>query len=49
MTLAQPGPAPLSSHQILESDNESDSSGLDLVNLAQCHPAQANLHWDNLH
>ena len=28
-------PAPSSGHQIPESDNESDSSGLDLVNLAQ--------------
>ena len=28
-------PAPLSDHQITESDNESDSSGLDAVNLAQ--------------
>ena len=33
--LAQPTPAPLSSCQIPESDNESDSSGPDLVNLAQ--------------
>ena len=35
MKLAQPTPAPFSSHQIPESDNESDSLGLDLVNLAQ--------------
>ena len=35
MKLAQPTPAPLSSHQIPESDNKSDSSGLDLVNQAQ--------------
>ena len=35
MTLAQPGPVPSSSCQIPESDNESDSSGLDLVKLAQ--------------
>ena len=35
MTLAQPGPEPLSSYQIPELDNESDSSGLDLVKLAQ--------------
>ena len=33
--LAQSTPAPLSDHQIHESDNESDPSGLDLVNLAQ--------------
>ena len=33
MILAQP--APLSNHQLPESDNESDSSGLDLVKLAQ--------------
>ena len=33
--LAQPIPAPLSDCQIPESDNESDLSGLDLVNLAQ--------------
>ena len=33
--LAQPTLAPLSNHHIPESDNESDSSGLDLVNLAQ--------------
>ena len=32
--LTQPIPAPLSDHQIPESDNKSDSSGLDLVNLA---------------
>ena len=35
MKLAQPVLAPLSDHQIPESDNESDSSRLDLVNLAQ--------------
>ena len=35
ITLAQPGPAPLSSCQIPESDNESDSLGLGLVKLAQ--------------
>ena len=35
MTLAQPGPAPLSSCQIPESDNESDSLGPGLVKLAQ--------------
>ena len=34
--LTQSIPAPLSDCQIPESDNESDSSGLDLVNLA--HP-----------
>ena len=33
--LTQSNPAPLSDHQIPESDNESDSLGLDLVNLAQ--------------
>ena len=33
--LAQPTLAPLSNHQFPESDNESDSLGLDLVNLAQ--------------
>ena len=33
--MAQPGPAPLSSQQIPESDNESDSLGLDLVKPAQ--------------
>ena len=33
--LAQPILAPSSDHQMHESDNESDSSGLDLVNLAQ--------------
>ena len=32
---AQLIPAPSSNHQILESDNKSDSLGLDLVNLAQ--------------
>ena len=32
---AQPDPPPLSDHQIPESDNESNSSGLDLVKLAQ--------------
>ena len=35
MKLAQLTPAPLSDHQIPESDNVSDSSGLELVNLAQ--------------
>ena len=35
MKLAQPTPAPLSDCQIPESNNESDSSGLALVNLAQ--------------
>ena len=35
MIQALPDPAPLSDHQILESDTESDSSGLDLVKLAQ--------------
>ena len=35
MKLAQPTLAPLSSHQIPESDNKSDSLGLDLVHLAQ--------------
>ena len=35
LKLTQSIPAPLSNHQIPESDNESDSSGLDLVNLAQ--------------
>ena len=35
MKLTQSTPAPLSDHQIPESDNESDSLGLDLVNLAQ--------------
>ena len=35
MILAQPDLAPLSDHQHLESDNESDSSGLDLVKLIQ--------------
>ena len=35
MKLTQPTMASLSDHQIPESDNESDSSGLDLVNLAQ--------------
>ena len=38
MKLAQPTPAPLSGHQISESDIESDSLGLDLVNLAQPPP-----------
>ena len=33
--LALPALAPLSDHQISESDNESDSLELDLVNLAQ--------------
>ena len=33
--LTQSNPAPLSDRQIPESDNESDSLGLDLVNLAQ--------------
>ena len=33
--LTQSIPAPLGDRQILESDNESDSSGLDLVTLAQ--------------
>ena len=33
--LTQPALAPLSDHQIPESDNESDSLGLDLVTLAQ--------------
>ena len=33
--LAQPTMTPSSDHQIPESDNESDSLGLDLVNLAQ--------------
>ena len=45
MTLAQPTLAPLSNHQIPESENESDSSGLDLP---LGHQAQANLHWDHL-
>ena len=35
MKLTQSAPAALSDHQIFESDNESDSLGLDLVNLAQ--------------
>ena len=35
MKLTQSTPAPLSDFQIPESDNESDSSGLDLVTLAQ--------------
>ena len=35
MKLTQSTLAPLSSHQIPESDNESNSLGLDLVNLAQ--------------
>ena len=35
MILAQPDPVPLSDHQFLESDNGSDSSGLDLVKLVQ--------------
>ena len=35
MTQAQPDLAPLSDRQIPESDNESDSLGLDLVKLAQ--------------
>ena len=35
MKLAQPTLAPLSSHQIPESNNESDSLRLYLVNLAQ--------------
>ena len=35
LKLTQSIPAPLSDRQIPESDNESDSSGLDLVNLAQ--------------
>ena len=33
--LAQPDPVSLNDHQHLESDNESDSSGLDLVKLVQ--------------
>ena len=50
LKVAVPIPAPLSDRQIPESDNESDSSGLDLVNLAlpQGCQAQAYLHWDNL-
>ena len=35
LKLTQSNPAPLSDRQIPESDNESDSLGLDLVNLAQ--------------
>ena len=35
MILAQPNLVPLSDYQFLESDNESDSSGLDLVKLVQ--------------
>ena len=35
MILAQPDPAPSSDCQFLKSDNESDSSGLDLVKLVQ--------------
>ena len=35
MKLTQSTPAPLSDCHIPESDNESDSLGLDLVNLAQ--------------
>ena len=38
--LTQLIPAPLSDHQIPESDNALDSSGLDLVNLAQPPPGQ---------
>ena len=52
MTLAQPGPAPSSSHQIPKLDNVSDSLVLDLVKLVHSplgHPAQANLHRANLH
>ena len=35
LTLAQPNPASLNDHQSPESDNESDSLGLDVVTLAQ--------------
>ena len=50
MILAQPNPMPLSDHQIPESDNESDSLGLDLVKLAQPptrppSPGQSASRW----
>ena len=50
MKLTQSTPAPLSDSQIPESDNKSDSSGVDLVNLAQplTRPPKAYLHQDNL-
>ena len=48
--LTQSIPAPLSNHQSPEPDNESDSSGLDLVTLAQppAIPPLTILHWDQV-
>ena len=46
LKLTQSVPAPLSDRQIPESDNESDSSGLDLVNLAQVYLHQDPPHGD---
>ena len=47
MKLTIPAPAPQSNHQIPESDNESDSLGLDLVNLAQ-PPTRLLIHLWNI-